>query len=247
MIQPMPFFRSPARASSTSRPRSRARSARRSSPRSGPMWSRSSDRTRATTLEPGGRPSGTARGDVPLGQRGKAVARLSVGDERGRQVLSKLAEGADVFLQSLRPGLAERLGLSAAALGSQRPARLLLDRRIWQRGPLSREPGYDALMQAAGGLISMTGEPGRPGVRVGSSLIDMGTGMWSALGIVSALLERERTGEGPKSTRRSTRPRSPTSVTTSSGSSPTGRCRCPRERSSRWSRRTRSSPRATAS
>ena len=51
-------------------------------------------------------------------------------------------------------------------------------------------------MQAAGGLISMTGEPGRPGVRVGSSLIDMGTGMWAALGIVAALLERERTGDG---------------------------------------------------
>ena len=51
-------------------------------------------------------------------------------------------------------------------------------------------------MQAAGGLISMTGEAGRPGVRVGSSLIDMGTGMWAALGIVAALLERERTGRG---------------------------------------------------
>ena len=63
-------------------------------------------------------------------------------------------------------------------------------------GPLSHEPGYDALMQAAGGLISMTGEPGRSGVRVGSSLIDMGTGMWAALGVVAALLERERTGEG---------------------------------------------------
>ena len=60
----------------------------------------------------------------------------------------------------------------------------------------TQSPGYDALMQAAGGLISMTGEPGRPGVRVGSSLIDMGTGMWAALGIVAALLERERTGEG---------------------------------------------------
>jgi crotonobetainyl-CoA:carnitine CoA-transferase CaiB-like acyl-CoA transferase len=63
-------------------------------------------------------------------------------------------------------------------------------------GPQSNEPGYDALMQAAGGLISMTGEPGRAGVRVGSSLIDMGTGMWSALGIVAALLEREQTGAG---------------------------------------------------
>ena len=51
-------------------------------------------------------------------------------------------------------------------------------------------------MQAAGGLISMTGEPGRPGVRVGSSLIDQGTGTWAALGVLAALLERERTGEG---------------------------------------------------
>ena len=128
---------------------------------------------------------------------GKRSLALSVGDERGRQVLSKLAEGADVFLQSLRPGLAERLGLSAAALGA-RNARLVYCSigAYGSVGPLSREPGYDALMQAAGGLISMTGEPGRPGVRVGSSLIDMGTGMWSALGIVSALLERERTGEG---------------------------------------------------
>jgi formyl-CoA transferase/CoA:oxalate CoA-transferase len=63
-------------------------------------------------------------------------------------------------------------------------------------GPLRDEPGYDALMQAAGGLISMTGEPGRPGVRVGASLIDMGTGIWAALGILAALLERERTGQG---------------------------------------------------
>ena len=51
-------------------------------------------------------------------------------------------------------------------------------------------------MQAAGGLISVTGEPGRPGVRVGSSLIDQGTGTWAALGVLAALLERERTGKG---------------------------------------------------
>ena len=68
--------------------------------------------------------------------------------------------------------------------------------RTGSTGPLAREPGYDALMQAAGGLISVTGEPGRPGVRVGSSLIDQGTGIWAASGILAALLERERTGEG---------------------------------------------------
>ena len=110
------------------------------------------------------------------------------------------------------------------------------------------EPGYDALMQAAGGLISMTGEPGRPGVRVGSSLIDMGTGMWAALGIVAALLEREQTGRGTRSsTRRSTRRPSATSATTSSATWPTARFRPGRERCSRWSRRTRCSRPATAS
>jgi len=102
-----------------------------------------------------------------------------------------------VFLQSLRPGLAERLGLGPEALRARSTRLVYCSVGAYGRvGPLSHEPGYDALMQAAGGLISMTGDPGRAGVRVGSSLIDMGTGIWSALGIVAALLERERTGEG---------------------------------------------------
>jgi len=128
---------------------------------------------------------------------GKRSLALSLGDERGRDVLLRLAERSDVFLQSLRPGLAERLGLGAAAVRARNPRLVYCSIGAYGRvGPLANEAGYDALMQAAGGLISLTGEPGRSGVRVGSSLIDMGTGMWSALGIVSALLERERTGEG---------------------------------------------------
>ena len=109
----------------------------------------------------------------------------------------RLVDRADVFVQSLRPGLAERLGLGADELRG-RNARLVYCSigAYGHVGPLAEEPGYDALMQAAGGLISMTGEPGRPGVRVGSSLIDMGTGMWAALGVAAALLERERTGAG---------------------------------------------------
>jgi len=128
---------------------------------------------------------------------GKRSLAVSLGDERGREIVRRLADGADVFLQSLRPGLAERMGLGADTLRA-RNARLVYCSvgAYGHVGPLSHEPGYDALMQAAGGLISMTGEPGRPGVRVGSSLIDMGTGMWSALGIVTALLEREKTGDG---------------------------------------------------
>ena len=128
---------------------------------------------------------------------GKRSLAVSLSDERGREVVLRLAERADVFLQSLRPGLAERLGLGAEAVRA-RNARVVYCSigAYGNAGPLREEPGYDALMQAAGGLISMTGEQGRPGVRVGSSLVDMGTGMWAAIGIAAALLERERTGEG---------------------------------------------------
>ncbi len=128
---------------------------------------------------------------------GKRSLALALRDERGREALLRLVDGADVFLQSLRPGLADELGLGADALRSRNARLVYCSLGAYGRtGPLSREPGYDALMQAAGGLISVTGEPGRPGVRVGSSLIDQGTGTWAALGVVAALLERERTGEG---------------------------------------------------
>ncbi|MGI8861294.1 MAG: CaiB/BaiF CoA transferase family protein [Gaiellaceae bacterium] len=128
---------------------------------------------------------------------GKRSLALSLRDERGRGALLRLAERSDVFLQGLRPGLADELGLGAAVVRERSPRVVYCSIGAYGRvGPLSSEPGYDALMQAAGGLISMTGEPGRPGVRVGSSLIDMGTGMWAALGVVAALLEREHTGVG---------------------------------------------------
>jgi crotonobetainyl-CoA:carnitine CoA-transferase CaiB-like acyl-CoA transferase len=128
---------------------------------------------------------------------GKRSLAVSLGDERGRDAVLRLADRADVFLQSLRPGLAEKLGLGAEALQVRNPRLVYCTIGAYGRvGPLKDEPGYDALMQAAGGLVSITGEPGRPGVRVGSSLIDMGTGMWAALGILAALLEREHTGDG---------------------------------------------------
>jgi len=128
---------------------------------------------------------------------GKRSLALSLRDPRGREALLRLVDRADVFLQSLRPGLADELGLGADELRARNPRLVHCSVGAYGRvGPLSAEPGYDALMQAAGGLISITGEPGRPGVRVGSSLIDQGTGTWAALGVLAALLERERTGEG---------------------------------------------------
>ena len=128
---------------------------------------------------------------------GKRSLAVSLRDERGRDVLLRLTERADVFLQSLRPGLADGLGLGVEPVRERNPRLVYCSIGAYGRvGPLAEEPGYDALMQAAGGLISMTGEPGSTGARVGSSLIDMGTGMWAALGITAAMLERERTGAG---------------------------------------------------
>ena len=122
---------------------------------------------------------------------------VSLREPAGRDVVLRLADGADVFLQSLRPGLAERLGLGADDVRARNPRLVYCSVGAYGRvGPLKEEPGYDALMQAAGGLISVTGEPGRPGVRAGASVIDQGTGAWAALGILAALLERTQTGSG---------------------------------------------------
>ena len=130
---------------------------------------------------------------------GKRSLAISLRDPDGREAILRLAERSDVFLQSLRPGRAEELGLGPAAVRARNQRLVYCTVGAYGRvGPLSREPGYDALMQAAGGLISLTGEPGRPGVRVGASLIDQGTGMWAALGVLASLLERERTGSAPE-------------------------------------------------
>ena len=115
----------------------------------------------------------------------------------GVEALRRVVDTADVFVQSLRPGLAEEKGLGADVLRG-RNAKLVYCSigAFGRRGPLAAEPGYDPLMQAFTGIVSVTGESDRPGVRVGTSLIDLGTGVWAALGVVTALLERAETGRG---------------------------------------------------
>ncbi len=115
----------------------------------------------------------------------------------GRNVLLRLVEQADVFVQSLRPGLADERGLGSGELLELNPRLVYCSINAFGRsGPWSNRPGYDPLMQAAGGILSVTGEPGRSGVRVGVSIIDQGTGVWAALGILAALMERQQTGRG---------------------------------------------------
>jgi crotonobetainyl-CoA:carnitine CoA-transferase CaiB-like acyl-CoA transferase len=118
---------------------------------------------------------------------------LALDLKRGADVLLRLAESADVLVQSLRPGAADRLGIGPDAVRARNPRLVYCSIGAYgSRGPLAGEPGYDPLMQAFSGILSVTGEPERPGVRAGASLVDIGTGVWAALAIVAAL----RSGEG---------------------------------------------------
>jgi formyl-CoA transferase/CoA:oxalate CoA-transferase len=115
----------------------------------------------------------------------------------GMEALLRLVDRADVFVQSMRPGTAERLGLGRDALRARNERLVYCSIGAFGRGgPLAEQPGYDPLMQAFTGIVSLTGEPDRPGVRVGTSVIDLGTGVWAALGILAALHERSQTGSG---------------------------------------------------
>ena len=108
-----------------------------------------------------------------------------------------IIEHADVVIQNLRPGHVLQLGLDGDSLLAQKPSLIYCNLGAFGRvGPLKDRPGYDPLMQAFGGIMSTTGEPGRPSVRVGASIVDMGTGMWGVIGILTALHEKHTTGRG---------------------------------------------------
>ena len=130
--------------------------------------------------------------------RNKQSIRVDLKDpEIVRALRTRIVEEADVVLQNMRPGAMERLGLSAEDIIAENPRIIYCNMRAFGlEGPLKDKPGYDALMQAFGGLMSVTGEEGRPPVRVGSSTMDKGLGMWSAMGILAALYRRNTTGKG---------------------------------------------------
>ena len=130
--------------------------------------------------------------------RNKQSVVCDLRDETQLTALRKVIQDrADVVLQNLRPGHVEKLGLDAATLMADKPSLIYCNLGAFGReGPLKEKPGYDPLMQAFGGIMSTTGEPGRPSVRVGSSFVDMGTGMWAVIGILTALHQRHSSGQG---------------------------------------------------
>lgn len=115
----------------------------------------------------------------------------------GQELLRELATKVDVVVHSLKPGSAEQRGLGYDALHALNPRLVYCAISAFgQTGPLKGLPGYDPLIQAFTGIMSVTGQDGDDPVRVGVSLIDLGTGMWSAMGILAALLQRAGDGEG---------------------------------------------------
>jgi crotonobetainyl-CoA:carnitine CoA-transferase CaiB-like acyl-CoA transferase len=108
-----------------------------------------------------------------------------------------IRDRADVLIHNLKYGALDRYGLAADALTAEKPSLIWCNLGAFGAvGPLRDRPGYDPMMQAYGGLMSLLGEDGRPPVRVGVSIIDIATGMWSVIGILAALQERQRTGRG---------------------------------------------------
>jgi crotonobetainyl-CoA:carnitine CoA-transferase CaiB-like acyl-CoA transferase len=130
--------------------------------------------------------------------RDKEGVAVNLKDDSQKGALRRfIVDQADVVIQNLRPGSIERLGLAAADLLPEKPSLVYCNLSAFgQTGPLRSRPGYDPLMQAYGGLMSISGEPGRPPVRSGVSIIDMGAGMWSVIAILAALRERDGTGRG---------------------------------------------------
>ncbi|QRK92034.1 CoA transferase [Saccharopolyspora erythraea] len=130
--------------------------------------------------------------------RGKESIELDVKSAAGRETLHRLVARADVLVQNLAPGAAQRLGIGGEELRSTRPDLIICDISGYGiGGPHSDQKAYDLLIQCETGLVSITGTEEVPS-KVGLSIADIATGMYAYSGILTALLERQRTGRGSR-------------------------------------------------
>lgn len=129
--------------------------------------------------------------------RNKRGIAVDLKSEQGRDIALRLAEHADVVVENFRPGTAARLGLGYDELTARNPRLIYASiSGFGQTGPYAAQPGYDAIAQALGGLMSVTGETDGEPVRVGNSAADIGAAMWAVIGILAALHARDTTGRG---------------------------------------------------
>jgi CoA:oxalate CoA-transferase len=131
--------------------------------------------------------------------RGKESIALDLKDRADRAVFEKLLTGADVLVENFRAGTMERLGYGWEGLHARYPRLVYAAASgFGHTGPYAGRPAYDLVAQALGGIMSVTGQPGGPPTRVGTSIGDIAAGLFTALGVASALLHRQRSGEGTK-------------------------------------------------
>jgi len=129
--------------------------------------------------------------------RGKRSIALDLETERGQRVVRKLAQRADVVVENFRLGGLAKFGLDYAALSADNPRLILCSiTGFGQTGPWSHRAGYDVIIQALGGIMSITGEPGEEPMKVGVAVSDIFTGVYSALAILAALAGRAKSGRG---------------------------------------------------
>ena len=129
--------------------------------------------------------------------RNKRGLSVNLKTPEGREIAQRLAKSTDILMENFRPGAAARLGLGYEELSGQNPALIYASISGYgQTGPSAELPGYDAVAQAVSGMMSVTGEPGGEPVRSGTSLADVGAGMWAVIGILAALHARHVTGHG---------------------------------------------------
>jgi crotonobetainyl-CoA:carnitine CoA-transferase CaiB-like acyl-CoA transferase len=131
--------------------------------------------------------------------RGKRGITLNLKDPRGRDLLWRLVDRADVLVENFRPGTLDRLGFSYEAVRARRSTLVYASVSGYGAdGPWGGRPGYDAVVQGEGGLMSITGSPDGPPFKVGASLVDVLAGMSAFQGILLALLQRQATGQGAR-------------------------------------------------
>jgi crotonobetainyl-CoA:carnitine CoA-transferase CaiB-like acyl-CoA transferase len=132
--------------------------------------------------------------------RGKESVAADFADpEQADRLRRFILEEADVVLQNLRAGVLDRFGLGPDELRALKPTLIWCDIGAFgATGPLSQKPGYDPLMQASSGIMSITGHGDDDPVRVGVSIVDMGSGMWAVIGILTALMQRAKDGQGTR-------------------------------------------------
>src|SRR5262245_23631274 len=133
---------------------------------------------------------------VDLNRNKKSVA-IDLKHPEGRAIFLRLAERADVVLENLRVGTVAKLGIDYAQVSARQPGIVYCSvSGFGQDGPYRDRAALDLVVQAESGMISITGEPGRPGVRCGVSIADITAGLYAAFGIMTALHARQRTGRG---------------------------------------------------